>query len=222
MYEDQQPEWLQALKWLGVALAIGLGIGYYFFAGSPSTTKAAPTATTPEVRVDQPAATLTSGQTPLFATLSPQSGAAAPMAEVKVGAPAPDFSLPTLDGQTAKLSGHRGQPVLVNFWATWCALCRIEMPEIERAYKKYNDNGFIVLAVNLTFQEVRSEVGPYRDELGLTFPILLDLDGHVTDEVYRVLGLPTSVFVARDGTFTSLRIGMMTRDDLEQRLAEIR
>ncbi|HNQ96323.1 MAG TPA: TlpA disulfide reductase family protein, partial [Anaerolineales bacterium] len=71
---------------------------------------------------------------------------------------APDFSLPTTDGETIRLSDLRGQAVLINLWATWCPPCRAEMPAIEKIYNEYKDRGFIVLAIDMTYQDDASEI----------------------------------------------------------------
>src|SRR6266545_6899532 len=87
---------------------------------------------------------------------------------------APDFELKTPTGETIKLSDLHGQAVLVNLWATWCPPCRAEMETIETIYNEYKDQGFTVLAVNMTYQDVPLDVMPFVNEQKLTFPILLD------------------------------------------------
>src|SRR5215207_7981429 len=90
---------------------------------------------------------------------------------------APDFELETPSGETVKLSDLRGQAVLVNLWATWCPPCRAEMRSIEKVYNEYKDQGFIVLAVDMTYQDDATRVLPFVTEQGLTFPIVLDEAG---------------------------------------------
>ena len=87
---------------------------------------------------------------------------------------APDFELLTTTGETIKLSDLRGQAVLINLWATWCPPCRAEMPAIEKIFIEYKDKGLVVLAVNMTYQDTQSNIAPFVDEYGLSFPILLD------------------------------------------------
>jgi peroxiredoxin len=106
---------------------------------------------------------------------------------------APDFELITTEGETIKLSELRGQAVLVNLWATWCPPCRAEMQSIERVYQDYKDQGFTVLAVNMTRQDQLSAVAPFVKEQGLTFPILLDETGEVAN-AYQ-LQSPSSYFI---------------------------
>ncbi len=124
----------------------------------------------------------------------------------QIGFTAPDFTLDTLNGKSMKLSELRGQPVLINFWASWCPPCRAEMPALDAVYRKYRDAGFVVLAVNATDQDTEADARAFVQQLGLTFPILLDRDG-TTSRRYKVQGLPTSYFVGRDGVIRDMVIG---------------
>ncbi|MEO8355888.1 MAG: TlpA disulfide reductase family protein [Chloroflexota bacterium] len=119
---------------------------------------------------------------------------------------APDFELETLTGETIKLSDLRGQAVLVNLWATWCPPCRAEMQSIETVYNEYKDQGFTVLAVNMTYQDDASEIMPFINEQKLTFPILLDITGEMAN-AYQLKSLPSSYFINRDGTINEVVIG---------------
>jgi peroxiredoxin len=141
-----------------------------------------------------------------------------PAADGEVGGPAPDFTLEDLDGRSVRLSDHRGQVVLINFWATWCLPCKTGMPEIESVYRTHRERGFAVLAVDM--QEHAGLVRPFMAELGLTFPALLDLDGAVT-RAYRVRGLPASFLVDRQGTVRYLKIGPLTVATLEEQLRKL-
>ncbi|HEY5730815.1 MAG TPA: TlpA disulfide reductase family protein [Anaerolineales bacterium] len=119
---------------------------------------------------------------------------------------APEIELQTMTGETVKLSDLRGQAVLVNLWATWCPPCRAEMPAIEKVYNEYKDQGFVVLAVNMTYQDTFSNIAPFIDEYGLTFPILLDETGSV-GTAYQLRSLPSSFFIGRDGIIKEVVIG---------------
>jgi len=130
-----------------------------------------------------------------------------------VGAFAPDFTLPNLAGNNVTLSKLRGRAVLINFWATWCPPCRLEMPAIEQTYRKYREQGFVVLAVDL--QESAELVQEFVDELGLTFPVLLDESGAVSRR-YRVRAIPTSFFVNRQGVIVAIWRGAMSPDIIER------
>jgi peroxiredoxin len=119
---------------------------------------------------------------------------------------APDFELNTPTGESIKLSDLRGQAVLVNLWATWCPPCRAEMKTIETVYKEYKDQGFVVLAVDMTYQDNQIDIMPFVNEQGLTFPILLDETGDMAN-AYQLQSLPSSYFIGRDGIIHEVVIG---------------
>ena len=132
---------------------------------------------------------------------------------------APDFALKNLQGEEVRLSDFQGRPVLINFWATWCPPCRTEMPVIETAWQKYQDEGFVVLAVDV--QESAGQVQHFVDSLGLTFPILLDSTAKVASEFYRIRAFPTSFFVGRDGRLVATHRGTMTEQVLQQYMGQV-
>ena len=134
---------------------------------------------------------------------------------------APDFSLQTSQGETVTLSELRGQAVLVNLWATWCPPCRAEMPAIQKLYEEYKDQGFMVLAVNMTYQDNPQAVLPFTQENNLTFPILLDETGEMARK-YELRSLPSSFFINRNGIIQEVVIGgPMSEALLRTRLVSI-
>jgi thiol-disulfide isomerase/thioredoxin len=135
----------------------------------------------------------------------------------EVGRPAPAFTAETTAGQRISLADFRGRVVLINFWATWCAPCRAEMPEIEAAYQAHRGRGFEVVAINV--QEGPAEVQPFMAELGLSFPALLDQDGTITRR-YLARALPSTYLVDRNGVVSFSRLGPVTREMLEEQLAK--
>jgi cytochrome c biogenesis protein CcmG/thiol:disulfide interchange protein DsbE len=136
------------------------------------------------------------------------------------GAAAPDFILKTLAGDTVRLSSHKGHPVFLNFWATWCAPCRGEMQEIVSAYRAHQEQGLEVLAINLTDQEHLRDVRAFVNELQLPFPVLLDNKGKVRQR-YALRGVPTSVFIDTAGIVRLVIPGPVTGETLSQGLAQI-
>jgi cytochrome c biogenesis protein CcmG/thiol:disulfide interchange protein DsbE len=122
------------------------------------------------------------------------------------GFSAPDFSLQTPGGDTYTLADLRGKPVLINLWTSWCPPCRAEMPALERVYKEYRDQGFEILAVNSTSQDSQQDAVSFAEELGLTFPILLDPTGEIS-RLYQLSSLPTSFFVGKDGVIREVVVG---------------
>lgn len=134
---------------------------------------------------------------------------------------APDFELKTTTGETIKLSDLRGQAVLVNLWATWCPPCRAEMKSIEKVYNEYKEQGLVVLAVDMTYQDDPTKIAPFIAEQGLTFPILLDESGAV-GKSYQLRSLPSSFFINRDGIIHEVVIGgPMAEALLRTRVEEI-
>lgn len=137
---------------------------------------------------------------------------------VYAGAIAPDFTVNGMDGAEQSLAALRGKVVLVNFWATWCVPCRQEMPAIQAAYDAHKDEGFAVVGIDE--RESSDDVRAYAGELGLRFPLFLDADGKVGHQ-YRVFGLPTSVFVGRDGVIRQVTIGEMDLASLDANLKKM-
>lgn len=98
----------------------------------------------------------------------------------------------------------RGKVVLMNFWASWCAECRPEMPVLERLHREFAAQGFAVIGINA--REGSEAIRRYASELGLTFPLVLDRDGTI-NALYGVVGLPTTFIVGRDGRAVALAVG---------------
>lgn len=153
----------------------------------------------------------------------PEPGAAAGRATATpapapiIGAPAPDFTLTDLAGQTVTLSAYRGQVVLLNFWATWCGPCQAEMPALQQQYAAFKDKGLALVAVNAG--EPRADVENFVRAAALTFPVLLDPRGPVND-LYRINALPTTFIINREGVITHLRVGMLAEEQLTAYLEE--
>ena len=116
---------------------------------------------------------------------------------VKPGEPAPNFQLKDINGRTVSLTDLRGKVVLLNFWATWCGPCRIEMPAMEQLYRAYDHKDFEILAVSTDAQGV-AVTRPFQQENKLTFPILHDADFRVGLS-YGARTLPMTFMVDRQG-----------------------
>lgn len=142
----------------------------------------------------------------VFSRVSPDQPQAQTGSAPKEGFTAPDFTLSLLEGGEISLSDLKGKVVLVNFWTSWCPPCRKEMPAIESVYRSYKDIGLVVVGLNLTAQDSKEEAAAFAQEVGVTFPIALDLDNSV-GSVYQVTALPTSFFVDREGMIRSVIVG---------------
>jgi DsbE subfamily thiol:disulfide oxidoreductase len=110
--------------------------------------------------------------------------------------PAPQFTLPNLEGGKVGLKDFRGKLLMLNFWASWCVPCREEMPAMERLYRKYNDHGFVILGVNL--QDDKKSAVAFVKELKITFPIAFDPKGEV-GLLYGAWGLPATYLIDANG-----------------------
>lgn len=109
---------------------------------------------------------------------------------------APDFTLKDLNGKQVQLRDFRGKVVFLNFFATWCVPCRLEMPAMERLSRAFKDKGLVVLAVDI--KESAKAVRAFLKELKVTFPALLDEDGSVAF-TYGIRPLPATFLIGRDG-----------------------
>lgn len=136
-----------------------------------------------------------------------------------IGSQRPDFSLGSNKGGFVTPADFSGKTLLINFWATWCGPCRIEMPELQSVFEEYGGSEeFLILALDQ--DESAEDVSAYFDELGLTFQPLLD-EGNKTAKNYGLQGtLPASVFINPDGEVTVIHRGVMTRGQIDGFLAE--
>lgn len=130
----------------------------------------------------------------------------------EIGASAPPFTTVLDDGSTFDLATRRGQTVVLNFWATWCGPCRIEMPELEALQQAYGERGLVVVGVNTG--EALEEVLDWRDNYALSFPLALDPTGEI-GALYAVRGQPQTFVIAPDGEIVQIYFGPATRSMLE-------
>ena len=128
------------------------------------------------------------------------------------GAEAPGFKLPQLDGGDVALEELRGKVVYVNLWATWCGPCRSEAPSLQRLYAEFEDDGFVILAVSVDSAEDVEKVREFREELGLTFPILLDPE-RVAPSRYGTLKYPETFLVDAEGNLVESYLGPRNWDE---------
>lgn len=142
------------------------------------------------------------------------------------GHAAPDFTAPDVQGRPVRLADFRGKRVvLLNFWATWCVPCRLEMPTIEQAYGDYKARGLAILAVSIDVGHlpvVAANVAQFMEELKLTFPALLDPEMEVARR-YGVFGIPTTFLIDREGIIRAREPGFRdwTTPDSRKKLEEL-
>lgn len=130
----------------------------------------------------------------------------------ELSAVAPNFSLNTLDGTEISLESLRGTPILINFWATWCEPCRVEMPILQSLYEARQSRGLRILAVNLGEQP--DIIRRWVDEFGLTFDILLDPQQSVA-ALYQLRGQPSTFAISPNGVINSIFYGPVSAEQLQ-------
>jgi thiol-disulfide isomerase/thioredoxin len=134
-----------------------------------------------------------------------------------LNAPAPNFELKDVSDEIHAFNEYRGKPVLLNFWATWCAPCRIEMPVFQNSFEEY-DGDLSVIAINNA--ESKEDVQAFIDEFGLTFDFFLDPDSEI-QHLYQINGYPTTFIIDSDGVIRVRHIGLISDDQLDRYLTEI-
>jgi peroxiredoxin len=118
---------------------------------------------------------------------------------------APQFELASLSGGKLRLADYRGKVVFINFWATWCATCKVEMPSMQRLYDRFKDRGFEMLTVSVDTDQAL--IQPFMKEYGLNFPVLLDPESQVAKKKYKTTGVPETFIVDRTGLIVHKAIG---------------
>jgi len=129
---------------------------------------------------------------------------------------APNFQLVLEDGRTLSLHDLHGQPVMLNFWATWCGPCRVEMPDIVELHES-NDE-LVVVAVNQ--MEEQDKIVGFVEEFQMSMPVAVDKNGEMR-RLYEIRGMPTSIFIDRDGRIDTVWSGPLTADKLQEFAAKI-
>jgi cytochrome c biogenesis protein CcmG, thiol:disulfide interchange protein DsbE len=127
---------------------------------------------------------------------------------------APDYAAVTLDGDSVSLADFQGQAVLLNVWATWCAPCRVEIPELQHLHELHGDQGLRVVGVTVDSRAAMNDVSEFIAEFGMTYDVWWDPDHRVLD-AFGGSGVPLSVLIDRDGHIRWRHLGMFTRGDPE-------
>jgi cytochrome c biogenesis protein CcmG/thiol:disulfide interchange protein DsbE len=135
-----------------------------------------------------------------------------------IGSVAPDFSLVDLDGNMVHLADLRGQPVIVNFWASWCGPCVDEFPLLKSVADQHTSDGLVVLGI--VYQDRSEAARAFMEQNGGTWQALMDPDDRVA-RAYNIFGPPETYFVGRDGTIVARHIGQLTAASLDAKVAAI-
>lgn len=214
-WPDYHPRQNNSSAWRGLGILVVLIVslllageinGWWQIIPTPDRQAAA---TTQGIEEAELPVSIMQSPTPVGQTRAPQ-----PPIEAAV---APNFKLPDLfdDTLTVALADYAGFPVVLNFWASWCVPCKDEMPALESAYLNYQDQGLIVLGINQLYIDDLEAAQGFVTDLHLTFPIIADKTGQVSEQKYGVIGLPTSVFIKPNGEIAHVQIGQMTDEQID-------
>lgn len=124
---------------------------------------------------------------------------------VKNSEKAPDFELDDMRGVKHRLSEYRGKVVLINFWASWCRECMIEMPSLNSLYQKFKDKDIVVLGVSI--DRNNEDIKKSLKRVPVAYPVLIDREGEVFVKKYAAMGLPTTVIVDKNGYIAERLLG---------------
>ena len=135
--------------------------------------------------------------------------------------PAPlDYTLKDMNGNDVDLATFKGNVILLNFWATWCGPCKIEIPGFIELQDEYGDQGFVVLG--LSTDDTADEIKPFADEFAVNYPMLVGLDEDDFQEAWGpIWGLPMSFWIDRDGTWCKTHMGIGTKEEFEEDLKSL-
>ena len=131
-----------------------------------------------------------------------------------------DFTVTDYDGNQVNLSDYKGKPIVLNFWATWCYYCKVEMPDFNEAYKKYPDVQFLMVNATGTNGETVESAKAYIEQEQYEFDVFFDVNYNGLRK-FAVSSFPATIFIDKDGNIVSNRIGMLTMDALEREIKKI-
>jgi peroxiredoxin len=151
--------------------------------------------------------------------LGTPAGASRAIDELK-GKPAPVFTLRSLDGPTVRLADYKGKVVLLNFWATWCAPCRVEMPMLAELHARYRSQGFEVIGISMDDGGQEAEIAKFVATKGVKYPILLN-DGKVGDAYAGARFLPQTFLIDRSGKIVDGFLGLREKAQLAREIESL-
>ena len=127
------------------------------------------------------------------------------------------FTLKDMNGAQVHLADYKGKVVLLNFWATWCGPCKVEIPEFVQLYSQYKDRGFVILGVLANDTPSKDQLRAFMDEYKMAYPVMYSND-EIESAFGEVWALPTSFLIGRDGKVCAKQLGPATKDDVERSL----
>lgn len=169
---------------------------------------------------NQPVSSPTQESIPEETVPAPQVQQSVSSGEPTVGSQAPEFNLPTLDGQSLQLSALRGKNVLISYWVTWCIPCMEELPALNRINQEYKEQNLVILSVNGIKQDEMDKVTAAVSELGISMPIVFDQDDALWNS-YWVRFLPTSFFIDENGVIRHIQLGSLNEDELRTKIDQL-
>ncbi len=142
----------------------------------------------------------------------------APSCKVSQGKANLNLKLKDMNGATVNLADYKGKVVLLNFWATWCGPCKLEIPEFVRAYEAHKDEGFVVIGVSI--DDTPAQLKDFARQYQITYPMLL-MQENVEEAYGPIYGVPVSFFIGRDGLICRKQMGEVKRETLDRELKSL-
>jgi cytochrome c biogenesis protein CcmG/thiol:disulfide interchange protein DsbE len=130
-----------------------------------------------------------------------------------------DFTLKDIHGKDVTLSAYKGKVILLDFWATWCAPCKIEIPGFVELYNKYKSRGLAILGVSM--DDSISAVKPFADKLKMNYPVLIGAGRSDIEQAFALTGLPTSFIINRDGKICAQHTGFAPKEQFEREIKAV-
>jgi peroxiredoxin len=127
------------------------------------------------------------------------------------------FTLKDMNGANVKLADYKGKVVLLNFWATWCGPCKVEIPEFVQLYSQYKDRGFVILGVLANDTPSKDQLRAFMDEYKMAYPVMYSNE-EIESAFGSVWALPTSFLIGRDGAVCAKQLGPASKEDVERSL----
>jgi len=128
-----------------------------------------------------------------------------------------DFTIKDMDGRDVRLAGFKGKVVLINFWATWCSPCLVEIPSFVELQAKYRDQGLVIVGISV--DDPIEKLKPFAQEFQMNYPVLAGSDRNDVQEAYGpILGIPVSVLISRNGLVCSRFVGGASKQAFEREI----